>query len=87
MSRMKPRYNLRMQPTKLVSPTNKLPSSQMFVLITLKSTNLSLFFSSAKKPKLRQSAAIKAKQNRRHSLRLNSIIKPRPIIRETRRNQ
>jgi hypothetical protein len=63
---MKPRYNLRMQPTKLVSPTNKLPSSQI-----------------AKKPKLRQSAAIKAKQNRRHSLRLNSIIKPRPIIRET----
>ncbi len=42
-------------------------------------------FSSAKKHKLRQSTAIKAEQNRRHSLRLNAIIKPRPIIRETRR--
>jgi hypothetical protein len=86
---MKPRYNLRIQSSKLISPTNKLPSSRMFVSIILsikKNQRVFLFFFSAKKPKLRQSTAIKAEQNRRHSLRLNSIIKPRPIIRETRRN-
>jgi hypothetical protein len=49
---------------------------------------LNLSFST-KKSKLRQSSAIKAEENRRHSLRLAPIIKqtkPRPIIRETRMN-
>ena len=36
--------------------------------------------------KKHQSTAIKTKSNRRHSLRLTSVSKPRPIIRETRKN-
>ncbi|CAF2729674.1 unnamed protein product [Rotaria sp. Silwood2] len=68
---MKPRYNLRILPTKvLISTTNKTISSISSCRIL-------------KKPKLHQSTALKKKQNRRHSLRLTSNTKPRPIIHET----
>ncbi|CAF1121971.1 unnamed protein product [Rotaria sordida] len=71
---MKPRYNLRIQPTKiLISTTNKtIPSISSSRII--------------KKPKLHKTIGLKKKQNRRHSLRLTSNTKPiksRSIIHET----
>ncbi|UJR08969.1 hypothetical protein I4U23_013220 [Adineta vaga] len=76
---MKPRYNLRIHPSKHFvsssSPSNKVISS------TSSSSSRII-----KKPKDRRSIAINNQQNRRQSLRLTSVLKqtkPRPIIRET----
>ncbi|CAF1010501.1 unnamed protein product [Rotaria magnacalcarata] len=67
---MKPRYNLRTHPAKLVSTTNKISPS-------ISSTRIS------KKPKLHHSTGLKNKHHRRHSLRLTSTTKSRAIIHET----
>ncbi|CAF1511070.1 unnamed protein product [Rotaria sp. Silwood1] len=61
---MKPRYNLRIQPTKvLISTTNKTLSSSQII----------------NKRNLKQSTTLKNKQNRRQSLRLTSNTKSRQI--------
>ena len=79
---MKPRYNLRFQPTKpILSITKKKTptissSSRVFVIhrFSLLYQNI-LFYSRVKKIKPRRSNPVITEQNRRHSLRLAPIVK------------
>jgi hypothetical protein len=79
---MKPRYNLRFQPTKpLISITKKKPpsissSSRVFVIDHFSFLYQNgIFYSRVKKAKPRRSNPVITEQTRRHSLRLTPTVK------------